>query len=97
MVNDGLRYVASLQSETDQCCYKDFFEGTKYEEAKQKADEAADKNKRSALVYDRELMEITYKKVVESTTKVVEVKNEEKPRKTRTAKKKQETYDEYFE
>ena len=99
MVNDGPRYVASLQSETDQCCYKDFFEGGKFEEAKQKVDEAVDKNKRSALVYDRKLMEITYKRVVEN--KVTEVKNEEKPKKLKKnekSKKKQvETYDEYFE
>ena len=50
---DGKRYVASLQDVTDSSCYKDFFESNTFTEAKEKADEAAEKHQRSALVFDR--------------------------------------------
>lgn len=66
---DGLRYTASLQDKTEKCCYKDFFESEKLEEAKKECDEAADNNKRSAIVYDRKLMEIVHRKVIETEKK----------------------------
>lgn len=69
---DGPRYVASLQDVTDTSCYKDFFEGEVFEEAKAKAEEAADKHQRSTLVYDRKLMAITHKKVIEKAKTEVE-------------------------
>lgn len=72
--NDGPRFVASLQDVTDLQCYKDFFESEKLSEAKEKADEAAEKHKRSVLVFDRMLCEITYKKVVEQEKKPEAVK-----------------------
>ena len=55
---DGPRYTASLQDATDTCCYKDFFETEVRREATEKAQEAADREKRKAIVYDRKEMEI---------------------------------------
>jgi len=66
---DGLRYTASLQDKTDFSCYKDFFESEKLEEAKTECDEAADKNQRSAIVFDRKLPGIVYRKVIEREKK----------------------------
>lgn len=102
---DGLRYTAGLQDKTDKCCYKDFFESDKLDEAKKECDDAADNNQRSAIVYDRKLMEIVYRKVIETD------KKEEKPvpprrgrrkaepkieRKNETAEKKRSN-DDYFD
>jgi len=100
--NDGPRYVASLQDVTDKQCYKDFFEGDKFEEAKQKAEDAAEKYQRSSLVYDRKLMAITHKKVIE--LKKIEEKPAPPPRRGRGRKKvetdeskKKVSKDDYFE
>ena len=61
---DGPRYVASLQDVTDPSCYKDFFEGEKQEEAKERAEAKAKEAGRSTLVYDRKAMAIIHKVVV---------------------------------
>ena len=100
--NDGLRYTASLQDKTDKSCYKDFFESEKLEDAKKECDEAADKNQRSAIVYDRKLMSIVHRKVIETVKK-----EEEKAVPARKGKKKVEpkietvekkrTNDDYFD
>lgn len=58
---DGPRYVASLQTEKDPCCYKDFFETEKQHEAKEQADKAAKENDRATIVYDRAAMDIIYR------------------------------------
>ena len=63
--DDGLRYVVSLQDVKDINCYKDFFESEKLDDAKKECEETADKNKRSAVVYDRKVMEIVHRKVIE--------------------------------
>ncbi len=60
-----MRYTASLQDKTDFSCYKDFFESEKLEEAKKECDTAADKNQRSAIVFDRKLPGIVHRKVIE--------------------------------
>jgi hypothetical protein len=62
---DGPRYVASLQDVADPVCYKDFFEGEKQEEAKEKAEAKAQEAGRSTLVYDRKAMAIIHKVTVE--------------------------------
>jgi len=67
--DDGPRFVASLQDVTDFQCYKDFFESQKLNEAQAKADEAAEKHQRSAIVFDRKLMEIVHRKVIEREKK----------------------------
>lgn len=72
--NDGLRYTAGLQDKTDKCCYKDFFESEKLDEAKKECDETAEKNQRSAIVYDRKMFEIVHRKVI-----VTEKPEENKP------------------
>jgi hypothetical protein len=106
--NDGLRYTAGLQDATDVCCYKDFFESEKLDEAKRECEEAAARSQRSAIVYDRKLMEIVYRKVIEREKKVEEKKalpprrgrrkTESKiERKIETTEKKKITKDDYFD
>ena len=58
---DGRRYVAGLQDTVDPCCYKDFYEGEKQGEAIEKAQAAADKHRRKAIVYDRKGMGIIHR------------------------------------
>lgn len=99
---DGPRYVASITSCSDLSCYKDFFESEKLEEAKEKADEAALKYQFSALVYDRKVGGIIYKKVIEMGNKEPELKVVPPPRRGRKPKKvlplkKEITKDDYFE
>jgi hypothetical protein len=101
MKYEGPRYVAGLRDKTDLCCYKDFFETEKFEEAKQEADAAADKNKRNTIVYDRKLMEITYRKVVQEEVKAAPPKPQKVFRKGK-AKKEEEpskgpSKDDFFE
>jgi hypothetical protein len=72
MAKDGPRYVAGLQDKTDISCYKDFFEGDKAEEARQKAEDAAERHQRSTIVFDRKMQEIIHRKVIASKTEVVE-------------------------
>lgn len=72
--DDGKRFVAALQDVTDPQCYKDFFESDKLCDAKEKADEAAEKYQRSVLVFDREQCETSYKKVIEKEKKEPEKK-----------------------
>ena len=94
------RYIASLQSVDDPCCYKDFFEGDTFEIAKQKADESAEKHNRNALVYDRKLMAITYKKeIIRSETKFEKpvVKPAKKTKKIKEKMVKSVSKDAYFE
>lgn len=93
---DGPRYVSSLQSPDDPCCYKDFHECSVFEEAKQKADEAVSKNNRSALVYDRKLMAVTYKNAVE-TKQLEEKPVKEKKRGVRTKPKRGIAKEDYFD
>jgi hypothetical protein len=64
--DDGKRFVASLQDVTDKSCYKDFFESEKLDETKQKVDEAVEKYQRSAIVFDRKMVEVIYRKVIQS-------------------------------
>ena len=71
--NDGKRYTAALQDKTDKCCYKDFEEFDTFEPAKQACDAAAERNQRSAIVYDRKMPGIIHKKVIHSAQD--EVKN----------------------
>ena len=61
------RYVVGLQTADDRSCYKDFFETNKFEEAKTKADEAAEKNQRSTLVFDRKFGIVYKKEIVQPT------------------------------
>lgn len=91
---DGPRYIASLQDVIDLSCYKDFFESEKFEVAKVKAEDAAEKHQRSAIVYDRKLMAITHKKVIEKEKKVEE---KPQPKKGKKSKEKKITKDDYFE
>lgn len=63
------RYVASLQDTIDPQCFKDFFESDKLEETKQKANEASEKHKRDALVFDRKFGTV-YKKTIEKAEEV---------------------------
>ena len=101
--NDGLRYQASLQNVTDVCCYKDFFESEKLDEAKKECDEAAERSQRSAVVYDRKLMTIVHRKVIEREKKSEE-KNALPPKRgkkpvieRRSETKKKITNDDYFD
>lgn len=48
------RYVLSLQNKDNKNCYHDFDYGNTLIEVKAKAQEAADKNKRSVMIYDYE-------------------------------------------
>jgi hypothetical protein len=102
MKYEGPRYVAGLRDKTDLCCYKDFFETEKFEEAKQEADAAADKNKRNTIVYDRKLMEITYRKVVQEEVKAAPPPKPQKVFRKGKAKKEEEpskgpSKDDFFE
>lgn len=83
MVN---RYTVGLQSPTDPCCYKDFFETNTYEEAKRKLEEQTIQ----AIIYDSKLGMIVDKKIIETK------KEEVKPVVKKTRKKK-ETKDVYFD
>ena len=47
------RYHVGMRSDTDPCCYKDFFETEKLSEAKEKAQEACDKYGKACVVWDR--------------------------------------------
>jgi len=67
---DGPRYVTGIQDEKEKCCYKDFYETETLYEAKEKADEKSDKVNRSAIVFDRKLMEIVHRKVVQTVVGV---------------------------
>ena len=58
------RYVVSLQTVDDRSCYKDFFETDKLEEAKREADEAAEQNQRSTLVFDRKFGTVYKKEII---------------------------------
>lgn len=93
---DGPRYVASLQDVVDLSCYKDFFESEKFENAKVKAEDAAEKHQRSAIVYDRKLMAITHKKVIEKEKpEIVKPKQLKRGKKVKEPKK--TSKDAYFE
>ncbi len=50
---DGPRYTVGMRSDTDPCCYKDFFETEKLSEAKEKCDEAVAKYGKCCIVWDR--------------------------------------------
>lgn len=63
-MSEDPRYVVSLQTVDDRSCYKDFFETNKLEEAKREADEAAEKNQRSTLVFDRKFGTVYKKEIV---------------------------------
>ena len=105
---DGPRFVASLQDVTDKSCYKDFFESEKLEVTKQKADDAAEKYQRSVIIFDRKMMEITYRKVIQLEVipektppprrgrRKVEPKIERKVEEAPKPKKKVITKDDYF-
>ena len=99
---DGPRYIAGIQDEKDKCCYKDFFETETLYEAKEKADEKSEKVNRSAIVFDRKLMEIVHRKVievaVESPKKKPEIQRRGKKKKLTNEEKRKEKSDtdEYF-
>jgi hypothetical protein len=99
---DGPRYVAGLQDVADTSCYKDFFENEVFEKVKENADAAADKNQRTAIVYDRKLMAITHKKVIVKTVEEVvpplpkKGKKKVAPKIERKCPKKEITKDDYF-
>lgn len=101
---DGKRYVTSLQDTVDLSCYKDFFECDTFKQAQEKADEAAEKHQRNALVFDRKEHGTVYKKVIESKDKP-EVKvpppkikrGRKKSEKPTESKKEVSAKDSYFE
>ena len=67
---DGPRYVTGLRDTVDLSCYKDILESDKYDEAKDKADLAAEKHQRNTIVFDRQDNGIIYRKVVQVETKI---------------------------
>jgi hypothetical protein len=77
---DGPRYAVALQDAKDVTLYKDIFESNKLEEAKRKAAEAFEKNKRTVMIFDR-------KNPLDSHKITVEVKEEPKVKKEPKAKK----------
>lgn len=80
--DDGLRFVVALQDIKDKSLYKDLFEFNKLEEAKRKATDTFQKNKRAVLIFDR-------KNPLDSQ-KITDLKDEE-------VKKKKPTKDDFFE
>lgn len=50
---DGPRYTVGLRSDTDPCCYKDFFETETLSEAKEEAKKAVDKYSKGVIIWDR--------------------------------------------
>jgi len=100
-VAEDPRYVVGLQTVDDRSCYKDFFETDKLEEAKREADEGAERNQRSTLVFDRKFGKVYKKEIVQSTDSVVKKalveelpvkKGRGRPKKT----KEQTPTDDYF-
>ena len=92
---DGPRYAVALQDATDVSLYKDIFESNKLEEAKRKATDAFEKNKRTVMIFDR-------KNPLDSHKIAVEVKEEPKAKKEPKSKpekltKKTITQDDLFD
>jgi hypothetical protein len=78
---DGPRYAVALQDATDVSLYKDIFESNKLEEAKRKATDAFEKNKRSVMIFDRKNPLDSQKLTVESQAKEEpKAKKEPKPK-----------------
>ena len=50
---DGPRYTVGLRSDTDPCCYKDFFETEVLSEAKEEAQKAVAKYNKNVIIWDR--------------------------------------------
>lgn len=50
---DGPRYTVGLRSDTDPCCYKDFFETEVLSEAKEEAQKAVEKYSKGVIIWDR--------------------------------------------
>ena len=75
------RFVASLQTDDDPCCYKDFFETETLKEAKKEAEVAAKKHNKAALVFDRKAHFIVYKVETEKKPEQEEPAPVRKPRK----------------
>jgi hypothetical protein len=103
---DGKRYVAGLQNATDPSCYNDIFESDTFTEAKQKADEAAEKHQRNAIVFDRKNpCDNWYKKVIEKKEDKPPVAVKPPPQKSRRGRKakseepkpKKDPKDDYFD
>jgi len=89
---DGPRYAVALQDATDITLYKDIFESNKLEEAKRKATEAFEKNKRTVLIFDRKNPLDSRRLTLESQAKEeeevkVKVKKSPKPKLEKPVKK----------
>jgi hypothetical protein len=63
------RYVASIQDEKDQSCYKDFYESDKLDQAKLKAEQESKDVGRSVIIFDRKGMGIIDRYVIEQEKK----------------------------
>lgn len=48
-----VRYAVGLRSDTDRCCYKDFFETGNLDEAKEVAAKAVAKHKKGVIIWER--------------------------------------------
>ena len=57
----GKRYLASLQTAHDPFRYKDFFDSDTLNEAQMMANNAAEREKRKAIVFDRYRQEIVFR------------------------------------